>query len=154
MNLKPNSEITIGSPFDDAVKSDYAITIQIPPFKKVNYQGQYKAYKLFSAQAQKDFLKGLFELWVGFHLDTDFEADVFFEEHQDKRIHAHTYLKHITYDQIYNIQKSFCQNFGMREKQFQQVFNFFKPDNFAFWSAYCQKSVNDLDEDLKKLNNI
>jgi len=136
-------------------KSDYAITLQIPSFKKVKYQEQYKAYRLFSHEKQKSILVDAFHLWSNFYKDeeTYIEPEVYFEEHQDKRLHAHTYLKNVSRMQILEIQKSYCQNFGMSPKQFNQVFDFFIPDNFNNWLAYCQKgNLNDLDKDLILLN--
>lgn len=133
-------------------KCDYAITLAIPSFKKVNYLGKYKAYNLFPKEEQKMFITGLFQTSVEFILDEECKSEIYIEEHADKRLHLHTYLKNVSYDTIYNIQEHLCRVLGIRPKQYQQVFNFFKPDSFHYWMLYCQKEVNDLDKDLAELN--
>lgn len=135
-------------------KCDYAITLAIPTFKKVNYLGKYKAYGLFPRKEQEMFIRGLLQVHCDFVLGDVFTNEIYIEEHADKRVHLHTFLKNVSYQQIFGIQKSLCQTLGIRPKQYQQVFNFFKPDNFHFWMLYCQKEVNDLDKDLAELNNI
>ena len=133
-------------------RQDWAITLAIPAFKKVNYEGQYKAYNLFSKERQKMFITGLFQVSVEFILDEPCISEVFIEAHSDGRLHLHSYLKNVSYDTIYNIQKHLCNNLGIRPKQYQQVFNFFKPDNFHYWAMYCQKEINDLEKDLNNIN--
>lgn len=140
------------SPFDHGIKSDYAITLAIPSFKKVNHAGIYKAYNLFTEDIQKKILTDYFITSLTF-CKNEQTPEIYFEFHKDGRVHAHTYLKNLTYDQIYEIQQYFCKDIiKIRPKQFQQVFNFFKPDNFHYWLVYCQKSQNSLDEDLAELN--
>lgn len=151
MNLFENQTIEI-SPLDEGVKSDYAITIQIPPFKKVNHKGIYKQYSHFSENIQKELIQDYFKTSLGDILSNE----LYFERHQDGRFHMHTYLKSITYDDIYKVQHFFCADIlKIRPKQFQQVFNFFKPDNFHYWAMYCQKErLQDLDADLAELNKV
>lgn len=144
------------SPFDFGInsKSDYAITLQIPSFKKVNYKGIYKAYSLFSVSIQKEILEEYYNTSLKVDDVMYSSAELFFEEHQDGRIHCHTFFLNVSYDLIYNIQKNFCHNIlKIRPKQYQQVFNFFKPDSMDKWRKYCRKfSISDLQADLDELN--
>ena len=144
-----NFSVKYQTPFDYGIKSDYAVTIQIPAFKKVNYNGIYKEYAKFSEEMQKELLLD----YLSKSLAGIQKNEVYFEKHKDGRYHLHTYFKHIEYDEIYKMQNHFCAEIlRLRPKQFQQVFNFFTPDDFHFWMTYCQKEQpTDLDADLAEL---
>lgn len=128
----------------------WAITLQIPSFKKVNIQGTYQAYAQFEPKQQKEYLFTCFNEAHDKIVHDSSAPRLYFEEHKDKRLHAHTYLT-ADYDTIYAIQQIFCKDIiKIRPKQFQQVFNLFKPDNAMRWMKYCKKhsSLSDLEADL------
>lgn len=135
---------------DSGVPTDWGITIEIPAFKKVNYKGVYRRYDVFCNEDQKGILAEYFLSIPGINGQTGI---LYYELHKDKRIHLHTYLLKRTYDEMCYIQKSFCQKLGFRPKQYQYIFNIFRPDNFHRWMEYCKKEdFSELEQDLMKLN--
>lgn len=139
------------SPFDHGIETSHAITLMIPSFKKVNYQGNYKAYNLFTEEEQKSILRDFFDESIKqYDISHYSHGLLYFETHKDGRVHAHTYILNQTQDTILKIQSYFCGKMNMRPNQFQQVFNVFKPDNFAAWLTYCRKAET-LEYDLAQL---
>lgn len=137
------------------IETDWAVTVAIPAFKKLTVLGRYAPYSKFSGEEQKRFLEDSIKasLYNVLLYDIFIMPELFFEAHQDGRIHAHFAFK-CDYDTIYLWQKHFCTDFiHIRPKQFQQVFNFFQPDSFHYWNTYIRK-CQEADEELKEINNL
>lgn len=127
------------SDLDYGLKEHWAITLQIPAFKKIRYEQFNKQFDKYTNEEQKNIIRSYFE--YAFHFFNIDVPPLYFELHKDGRIHCHTYI-HIEYDKIYEIQQKLCvDQLKIRPKQFQQVFNFFRPDNIKNWVKYCQKTV-------------
>jgi len=68
------------------VYPNYAYTLTIPSFKKVNYNDIYKKFSLFNIIEQQFILEGI----ITSHYTKFCEKyDIHFEEHKDGRYHAH-----------------------------------------------------------------
>lgn len=125
------------SDLDFGLNEHWAITLQIPAFKKINHGAFYKRYDNFPEDEQKSIIADMLcATFTFFNLSL---PELYFERHQDGRIHCHTFV-YMTYDKIYSIQKKFCEEqLRIRPKQFQQVFNLFRPDSIENWIKYCKK---------------
>lgn len=142
------------SALDHGLNEHWALTLQIPAFKKINYGPFYKAYDQFPEEDQKGIIESYFRAcFTFFNMSL---PELYFERHKDGRIHCHTYV-YMTYDKIYAIQKKFCEELlRIRPKQFQQVFNLFRPDSIENWVKYCKKhsgSKIQLEYDLAHCGN-
>lgn len=142
------------SALDAGIKTNWGITYEIPAFKKVNIDDKYLPYSHFPVEQQKwllqnHFVKGCRTELIGYNTD-----DIYFEYHKDGRAHMHTILRNIDYDDVYRLQQYICRDIlHLRPKQYQQVFNFFKPDDFMSWLNYIRKDVSNIDileRDLKE----
>lgn len=148
--MKELMEIYQNNGLDNGLNEFWAITIQIPSFKKLSHNAIYKAYSLFTKDEQKEIIHN-YVMQSRNISGIKEDMPLFFEEHKDGRIHCHSYVS-LTYDNIYNLQQVFCKELiKIRPKQFQQVFNIFRPDSPENWRKYCKKSSGNtiqLDYDL------
>lgn len=135
-------------------KFDYAVTIQIPAFKRVNYQNEYKAYKSFHNEQQKLLIRNLllnaYNSAVSFNLQHSIKLH--YESHSDGRIHAHFTLSDLHEYQIRDIQTKFCSYIGIKTlKQSFDVF-YYETKRTQGWEHYCTKeTLADLEADLENI---
>lgn len=151
MNFFSNQGNEYFNPLDSGVKCFYALTLQIPFFKKVNMHNKYLPYGDLSQSDQKEYiLTHLID--SAKKVNMTFNNNVYFEQHKDGRIHAHTFVECCTFGDIECVRSSFCDKLGIRAKQYAQVFHIFIPDSIDNWKKYCVKSICTLEQDLAELN--
>jgi len=134
---------------------DFAVTVQIPAFKKINYQDRYQQYKDYNEHDQKNiiayFLLESYNKYVSF--DMSHYIDLNFEKHPKclyNRIHLHTTIKCIPAYKMRAIQAFFCKLLGVKTlKQSCDVF-YYEPKYSEGWEYYQQKDdqLDNLEADL------
>lgn len=130
---------------------DFALTIQIPAFKKVEWQGQYLPYKKYDENAQKNiityYLLDAYNKNVS--LDMQHYIDLNFEKNNDERIHLHSTVRCLPAYKMRNIQNYFCKALGIRSlKQSIDMF-YYEPKYSKGWEYYSVKdSLTDMENDL------
>lgn len=126
--------------------SNFGLTIQIPAFKKVKIGETYKAYKTFMAFQQKAYITELLQDSIDLYKPPLLEYLIFFEEHADKRIHAHIYMKQIDITDMKRLQEYFCNTMGIKkEKQMNEIFHYdtlLTTRSCERWLEYCKKNQN------------
>lgn len=125
---------------------NFSLTIQIPSFKKICHNDIYQNYSKFLCQQQKEIILNRLAEAIDFHKPANLDYVIYFEEHKDKRIHAHIYMKHITISDMNNLQNHFCCSFGIKKSEQQKQIFYFDilqtELDCSRWLDYCLKNQN------------
>jgi len=99
---------------------NYAFTIQVPGFKKVNYDGLYVQYKDLTNEQQEDFI---YRVVKNTFIDSEtIHFEIKFEKHKDGRTHAHGTLYQFTGEQLSEFIDSVAFQIGVKSpKQKNEV---------------------------------
>ena len=125
--------------------SNFAFTLMIPSFKKVNFNGAYIPYGNLSQINQLSFLKKLLEKVITdrFILQYDYVS----ERHQDGRIHLHGSIYGLSEGQHNSLREAVCLEIGIKQpKQQADIFCILPIYNSLGWSKYCHKQYEDEDD--------
>lgn len=121
---------------------NYAFTVQIPSFKKVNINDIYKPYSEFTNEEQEDFIYKIVR-----HSISDFDNQHFeikFEKHKDGRIHAHGTLYQLTENQIEDFKDSICFCIGVKSPKQKSECCYIIPILCSYvWDQYIHKEDDD-----------
>jgi len=120
---------------------NFGFTIQIPPFLKVRFgENKYKYAGLTEDQQKEYITKNINLLCEDYDAKRLIDRDIFFEKHQDGRIHAHGTFKLIHTSEILAMQNSFCISMGIKKlKQQNEVFNWIPLYDAEGWQKYITK---------------
>lgn len=113
----------------------YTFTFQIPSFKKVNYNEEYKKYSSLTEDQQKDFIYNIISSEV-------LITSIFYERHKDGRLHAHGFYNSNMSKE--HIQKAICLKLGIKADK-QQKETFFNEScyDITAWDRYIKKDQSD-----------
>jgi hypothetical protein len=121
---------------------NYAFTIQIPAFKKVNFNDIYQPYKDFSSEDQENFIYQIVR-----HAISDFDSQHFeikFEKHKDGRVHAHGTLYQLSVAQIEDFTDSICFCIGIKTPKQKKECCYIIPILCSYvWDNYIKKEEED-----------
>jgi len=124
---------------------NYAFTVQIPAFKKVNYDDLYLPYNTLSQHAQEDFI---YKSVRSATSDLDISFEIKFEKHKDGRVHAHGTLHNITSEQLIDFKNSIGYLIGIKsQKQINDCcycIPILCSYNQKIWNEYCNKESSGL----------
>jgi len=124
---------------------NYAFTIQIPSFKKINYKGVYQPYKDLSELEQEDFIYSTVRIILK---DETSHFEIKFEKHKDGRTHAHGTIYQITNEDIEQFKESVCYVLGVKSPKQKSECCFCIPILFSHgWSEYITKE--EVKEDIR-----
>lgn len=120
---------------------NFAFTIQVPSFKRVNYNGCFQPYKELKESEQEDFIYTLVR-----HSISEFENQHFeikFEKHQDGRKHAHGTLYQLSDQQLEDFVESVCFVIGVKSPKQKRECCFCIPILMSYdrWNMYINKDV-------------
>lgn len=125
---------------------NFAFTIQIPAFKKVQYQGLYIAYRDLTETDQESFLYGLVRNAIADFDNQHFEIK--FEKHKDGRKHCHGTLYQLTNNEIEEFINSISFCVGIKSPKQKQELVYCIPILCSYvWDTYINKEK---DEDNRK----
>lgn len=118
---------------------NYAFTIQVPSFKKVNYNEIYQTYKDLSSIEQEDYIYKLVRSAI-----SDFDTEHFeikFEKHKDGRVHSHGTLYNITEQNLEEFIDSVCFQIGVKSPKQKKECCFCIPILLSYdrWNMYINK---------------
>lgn len=129
---------------------NYAFTIQVPGFKRVNYEGLYIQYKELSNTQQEDFLYKLVRSALSDNEHQHFEIK--FELHKDGRTHCHGTVYQLTETQLNEFKESVCFQIGVKTPKQKTDVCFCIPILFSYgWDLYCNKDQDEEDRYSKYL---
>lgn len=134
-------------------KFDYAVTLQIPAFKKINYNGKYQAYHLFDGESQKNYLRYIIlESYLKVVGDNAHGLLFHYERHtlcKYGRYHVHFTIPELLEHKIREIQEHICKKLGIKTlKQSMEIFYYITKRSYG-WEHYITKdSLADLESDL------
>lgn len=130
-------------------KKHFAFTVQIPAFKRINFDDKYVTFKSLSSLDQETFLYGLVrDVTQLMREDKPISYDIHFESHQDGRRHCHGTIYDIDSEQIDYFKKGIARVIGVKtEKQINECC-FCIPQFFdKGWEAYKTKhQISETDE--------
>lgn len=125
-------------------KTNFGFTFTIPPFKKILYKNPcetrkyYRSYKTLSQADQKRYLE-----WIMFDTFTKYHNDIFyiFEQHEDKRLHIHGYIKDICEQEMIELQCKFYNLVGIRDiRKYSKISDIRELNNIDNWIGYLIKN--------------
>lgn len=123
---------------------NYAFTVQIPAFKRINYKGNYIQYKKLSSASQEDYIYSLVRTGT---LELVESYEIQFEKHTDGRIHAHGSFYSLSDDAIEIIKKNIGFLVGVHtDKQINEVcycIPILNSYNQTIWDNYTTKEQKD-----------
>lgn len=134
---------------------DFALTVQIPAFKKVHHNFDYKAYANYTKDEQEQFiiksLLNAYNKYVSYDMQHHIEFN--FETHpscKKGRRHLHTTIKCLPAYKMRDIQSFFCKCLGIKTlKQSMDIF-YYEPKYSDAWEQYQQKdnTLDNMEADL------
>lgn len=128
---------------------NYAFTIQIPAFKRVNYNEVYTQYKDLTPSEQEDFIYRTVRTGISELQHQHFEIK--FEKHKDGRIHAHGSIYEISSDDLELFESSVCSIIGVKSPKQKREVCYCIPILCSYiWDKYINKDQIEvkLDEDI------
>lgn len=129
---------------------NYAFTIQVPSFKKVNYDGKYQVYKDLSNIQQEDYLYKLVRSSLSDNEHQHFEIK--FELHKDGRTHCHGTVYQLTPNLLSEFQESVCFQIGVKSPKQKNECCFCIPILLSYgWEMYINKEQDEEDRYSKYL---
>lgn len=128
---------------------NYAFTIQVPPFKKINYDGQYIPYQDLTNDQQEDFI---YRIVRNYFLDSEnIHFEIKFEKHKDGRIHAHGTLYQFTAPQLEEFCDGIAFMIGVKSPKQKKEVCFCIPILCSYlWDEYINKEQKNEEPDFSK----
>lgn len=121
--------------------SNFAFTIQIPSFKKVNFNDVYQPYMSLKETDQEEYIYKIVRASISDFSQQHFEIK--FEKHQDGRVHAHGTLYQLKNEEIDDFVNSVCHFIGVKSPKQKRESCFCIPILFSYdrWNMYMNKEV-------------
>ena len=117
---------------------NYAFTLQIPRFKKVNFNGCYIPYGNLSNSNQELFMRTLLNRFIQDKFIKQYEAVS--ELHSDGRVHMHGTIYDLATSQHTALRECICLDIGIKQlKQQTEIFCILPIYHSLGWSKYCYK---------------
>lgn len=128
-----------------STRKDWALTCTIPAFKKVKFNGKNKKYNTYTLEEQQHILKKAIMDAYKFLGHTS-DLNIKFEQHDDKRAHAHLTIYHISEMDMQTMGSKYLQSLGLKNN----LSDFYYIEKFnERWENYIRKTeIDDLDADL------
>lgn len=128
--------------FNINIFSNFAFTLAIPAYKKINYLNKYQAYKLYTFDEQSEYLKTVINQICA--IDNCALYDLYTEKHDDNRCHIHGVIYSVNSVTMERIQDGICSVIGIRSaKMFSRLFNYVPIYNAQGWQKYCLKDQDE-----------
>lgn len=126
---------------------NYAFTIQIPSFKNIQYKNIKQPYGKLQKIEQEDYI---YTMVRNVLKDETNHFEIKFEEHKDKRMHAHGTVYQISQEQLNDFKESICYNIGVKSDKQKNECCFCIPILFSYgWNQYIEKGqIKEEDVDI------
>lgn len=141
---------------------NFAYTLMIPSFKKINWDGEYKPYGVYSYSSQKEYLG-----WLLKNVSNDdeyveyYNFTAHFESHADGRLHAHGTFFVNRFCDIEDIRFNIMDKIRIKAlKQQRDIFYYVPVYDLHGWESYATKDdifeqmCNDLIDEEKKMDEL
>jgi len=139
MNISETEKELLEREYYNTLK-DWAVTIEIPAFKKIKFNKSNKAYKNYDFTTQKNILLCYYKKMFD---ELQINMDYVFEQHKDKRWHMHATVYQITEKVINTVNEWFCKDIvGLPyPKQYNQICYYKPVFKHSGWCDYCVKDM-------------